>query len=114
MEVGIADRTEQVFAAEIFAVCGDGQGDGAVDAGQLTHSFQHIGRVAQRVFQRLGNGVRRLGKGAEGGNVNKITLVELPHVDGRGDAAGDDAAGATLSLGRWRLAAKSLVVPAGR
>ena len=59
------------------------------DLGQLLNALQHVGRVAQGVFDALGGGVAGAGKGTEGRHIGEVPLAELACVIGNGSAQND-------------------------
>ena len=85
---GVAHRAEDELAVQHLAVGLDVGGVGP-QAVQIVEALQNIGEMAQGVFRLLGRVVGRLGKGAEGGHVGEISVVEAADVQVEAPAAGD-------------------------
>ena len=59
-----------------------------VEVGQTSGPLQHIGQMAEEVFEGLGGVVGHVGKGAEGGHIDKILVVEAAHIHQSGTTGG--------------------------
>ena len=80
--------------------------------GQPGRPLQQIRQVAEDILKWLGRIVGHVGKGAEGGHIDKVRPVEAPHIH-RPWHPPPATSIRPASWGRWRFREKSLVVPAG-